>query len=50
MVQEATLQDHLELAKSEQLLSDAIALVESVDPYSPEVGAYSEILANKQKQ
>ena len=47
---EATIQDYLELAESEILLMDAIALVESQTPFDPAVGQYSVVLAKLQKK
>lgn len=49
-VMEATIQDYLDLADSEKLLNEAIALVESGAPFDPVVGEYSTILAKLQKK
>lgn len=35
---EATIQDYLDLAESERLLNEAIALVEAGAPFDPAVG------------
>ena len=40
----------MELAETEKLLNDAIALVESNEPFDPAVGKYSSILADLQKK
>lgn len=49
-VMEATIQDYLDLADSERLLNEAIALVEAGAPFDPVVGEYSTILAKLQKK
>ena len=47
---EATIQDYLDLAESEILLNDAIALIEKDTPFDPTVGEYASILAKMQKK
>lgn len=47
---EATIQDYLDLAESERLLMEAIALIEAGAPFDPAVGEYSTILAKMQKK
>ncbi len=49
-VMEATIQDYLQLAQSEKLINDAIALIEADTPFDPTVGEYANILAKMQKK
>lgn len=47
---EATIQDYLELAESEKLLNEAIALIQADTPFDPSIGEYANILAKLQKK
>ena len=49
-VMEATIQDYLDLAESEKLINDAIALIEADTPFDPTVGEYATVLAKLQKK
>lgn len=49
-VAQATIQDYLELAQSEKLLLEAIALIQAGTPFDPSVAQYSTILAKLQKK
>ena len=48
-VVEATVKSYLSLAESENLVEEAIQLVEKRDPYNENVGKYCEVLAKIQK-